>query len=62
MRIVLAAGLLVLVAGMVPAPGESVDDWWTATGYTDLRHADGYAVRLRGVTTTELAAKPAQNP
>lgn len=29
--------------------------------YADLRHADGYAVRLRGVTTTE-AGKPAKNP
>jgi pimeloyl-ACP methyl ester carboxylesterase len=24
---------LVLVAGMVPSPGEPPDDWWTATGY-----------------------------
>lgn len=30
--------------------------------YADLRHADGYAVRLRGVTTTELAAKAPKNP
>ncbi len=27
------AELLVLVAGMVPAPGESASDWWTNTGY-----------------------------
>ena len=26
--------------------------------YADLRHADGYAVRLRGVTTTLPGAKP----
>jgi cell division protein FtsQ len=26
--------------------------------YADLRHADGYAVRLRGVTTTLTGAKP----
>jgi pimeloyl-ACP methyl ester carboxylesterase len=26
--------LLVLVAGMVPAPGEKGEDWWTNTGYT----------------------------
>ena len=25
--------LLVLVAGMVPAPGEKGEDWWTNTGY-----------------------------
>jgi pimeloyl-ACP methyl ester carboxylesterase len=36
---VLAAGrlpttLLVLVAGMVPRPGESVRDWWAATGWS----------------------------
>ena len=27
------AGLLVLVAGMIPAPGELFADWWTNTGY-----------------------------
>lgn len=26
---------LVLVAGMVPAPGESPDDWWSNTGYAE---------------------------
>ena len=25
--------LLVLVAGMVPAPGEKAEEWWTNTGY-----------------------------
>jgi pimeloyl-ACP methyl ester carboxylesterase len=25
--------LLVFVAGMIPAPGESFNDWWTNTGY-----------------------------
>lgn len=29
----IAADLLVLVAGMVPAPGELFADWWTNTGY-----------------------------
>ncbi|MFI6291257.1 alpha/beta fold hydrolase [Nonomuraea sp. NPDC050790] len=28
----LPADVLVLVAGMIPAPGESPDDWWSATG------------------------------
>ncbi|MEV0416461.1 alpha/beta hydrolase [Streptomyces sp. NPDC050448] len=26
---------LILVAGMVPAPGESPDQWWNNTGYTE---------------------------
>jgi len=29
--------LLVLLAGMVPAPGERADDWWANTGYADAR-------------------------
>lgn len=29
----LSADVLVLIAGMVPAPGESPDDWWENTGY-----------------------------
>lgn len=31
----LAAELLVLVAGMIPAPGESPDDWWHNTGHSE---------------------------
>jgi pimeloyl-ACP methyl ester carboxylesterase len=27
--------LLVLVAGMVPLPGETAGDWWSASGYTE---------------------------
>lgn len=27
---------LILVAGMVPAPGESPDQWWRATGYSEV--------------------------
>jgi pimeloyl-ACP methyl ester carboxylesterase len=34
----IAADLLVLVAGMVPEPGELFADWWTNTGY----EASGY--------------------
>ena len=30
---------LVLVAGMVPRPGERPDDWWTATGYSHAAQA-----------------------
>ena len=29
--------LLVLVAGLVPAPGEAANDWWTNTGYEPVR-------------------------
>lgn len=29
----LPADVLVLVAGMIPAPGETPDDWWANTGY-----------------------------
>lgn len=32
--------------------------WRAPLEYADLRHADGYAVRLRGVTTTPASAKP----
>ena len=29
--------LLVLVAGLVPAPGEAAEDWWANTGYEPVR-------------------------
>ena len=29
------AQLLVLAAGMVPSPGETANDWWTTSGYTE---------------------------
>src|SRR6187549_3388886 len=28
----LSADVLVLIAGMIPAPGESPDEWWSNTG------------------------------
>jgi len=31
----LPTDVLVLVAGMIPAPGEAPDDWWRNTGYPD---------------------------
>lgn len=31
----LGAGVLVLVAGMIPAPGEAPNDWWDNTGYAE---------------------------
>lgn len=30
----LAADALILVAGMIPAPGEAPDAWWSTTGYS----------------------------
>jgi pimeloyl-ACP methyl ester carboxylesterase len=44
----LGAGLLVLVAGMIPAPGESPDDWWHNTGYSEAVRAQ--AARDGGLT------------
>jgi pimeloyl-ACP methyl ester carboxylesterase len=32
--------VLVFVAGMVPAPGESFNDWWTNTGYEESGEED----------------------
>jgi len=29
--------LLVLLAGLIPAPGEAAQDWWTNTGYQPVR-------------------------
>ena len=34
------ADLLVLVAGMIPAPGELFADWWTNTGYEASDYGD----------------------
>jgi len=31
----LSADVLVLLAGMIPAPGEAPDDWWRNTGYQE---------------------------
>jgi cell division protein FtsQ len=38
--------------------GQVTDRWHQPLEYADLRHADGYAVRLRGVGTTSPAAGP----
>jgi pimeloyl-ACP methyl ester carboxylesterase len=36
-----AAELLVLVAGMIPSPGEAPEDWWANTGYArEVREQD----------------------
>jgi pimeloyl-ACP methyl ester carboxylesterase len=47
----LAADLLVLVAGMIPAPGEPPDDWWHNTGY-------GEAVRVQAARDGGLTGNP----
>ena len=50
--------LLVLVAGMVPAPGEKGEDWWTNTGYPTASgdYDDEIALYLHDVPP-ELAAE-----
>jgi len=51
--------LLVLLAGLVPAPGEAARDWWTNTGYEPVRgewSADDAATFYHDVPP-ELAAE-----
>jgi SAM-dependent methyltransferase len=50
--------LLVLVAAMVPAPGEAAGDWWANTGYTSVYDGDETAVYYHDVAP-ELAAEAA---
>lgn len=47
----LPGDVLVLVAGMIPAPGEAPDDWWTNTGYR--RAVQEQAARDGGLTGNE---------
>lgn len=35
-----AARLLILVAGLIPSPGEPAKDWWVNTGYEDEEHVE----------------------
>jgi len=44
----LSADVLVLLAGMIPAPGEAPDDWWASTGYSNAVAAQ--AARDGGLT------------
>jgi len=37
------ADRLVLIAPMIPLPGETVNQWWSATGYTDAAREQGEA-------------------
>jgi pimeloyl-ACP methyl ester carboxylesterase len=54
--------LMVLAAAMVPSPGETANEWWTASGYTEAASAqpdygdDEIAVFLHDVKP-ELAAE-----
>jgi pimeloyl-ACP methyl ester carboxylesterase len=41
--------LLVLVTAMVPAPGEPPNDWWAATGFTDLQFPEAEDAFYNGV-------------
>ncbi|MEV0247110.1 alpha/beta hydrolase [Nocardia sp. NPDC050712] len=52
----LPANLLVLVAGMVPAPGETPDEWWAATGYRSSGLDDDYELYYHDVPR-DLAAE-----
>jgi pimeloyl-ACP methyl ester carboxylesterase len=54
--------LLVLVAGMVPSPGETVDEWWVNTGYEDAtregtEHDDSEIALFLHDAPPELAAE-----
>jgi pimeloyl-ACP methyl ester carboxylesterase len=46
--------LLVLVAAMIPSPGEPFDDWWVSTGY----EASGYDDVFYHDVPPDLAAGP----
>jgi len=58
------AELLVLVAAMIPAPGELFADWWRNTGYEESRHDDvfyhdvrpGLAAEARRRARSEVSA------
>ncbi|HEX5936481.1 MAG TPA: alpha/beta hydrolase [Actinomycetota bacterium] len=47
--------LLVLVAGMIPSPGEAPDDWWEATGYEVREHTDDVIATYYHDVPRELA-------
>ncbi len=70
----LGARGLVLVAGMVPRPGESASEWWSNTGYTELPEppSDEIALFLHDVEpglaaealrrSRDQAGRPMQDP
>jgi pimeloyl-ACP methyl ester carboxylesterase len=54
-----ATDLLVLVAGLIPAPGETAEDWWTNTGYEneEREHYDDDIALFYHDVPPELAAE-----
>jgi pimeloyl-ACP methyl ester carboxylesterase len=50
------ADLLVMVAAMVPAPGESAGEWWTNTGFVGPQPFDEQEVFLHDVPADLVAA------
>jgi pimeloyl-ACP methyl ester carboxylesterase len=61
--------LLVLVAAMIPSPGELFSDWWTNTGYEDSGHDDVFYHDVPSALAAEArrrerdeAAKALQQP
>jgi cell division protein FtsQ len=54
-----AADLLARTERFVRTVATVTTRWQAPLEYADLRHTDGYAVRLRGVSTLPPAAKPA---
>jgi pimeloyl-ACP methyl ester carboxylesterase len=63
------ADLLVFVAGMIPAPGESFNEWWTNTGYEESGFEDVFyhdvppelAAQAQGIERGQ-SAKPLSEP
>jgi cell division protein FtsQ len=54
------AELLARTERFVRTLAQATSRWHAPLEYADLRHADGYAVRLRGVSTTSPAAAAAK--
>ncbi|PRY01998.1 alpha/beta fold hydrolase [Allonocardiopsis opalescens] len=48
------ADLLVLVAGMVPAPGEAAQEWWEASGYQAYLREHGAAAEAASGSEAEV--------
>jgi pimeloyl-ACP methyl ester carboxylesterase len=52
--------LLVMVAAMVPRPGESAGEWWTNTGFVSPQRFDEHEIFLHDVAE-DLAAESAHH-
>lgn len=53
----LAVELLVLVAAMIPSPGELAGDWWANTGHEDGESSDGPIATFLHDVPPDLAAE-----